>query len=110
MKVLVCGGRKFTDKNKLWTTLDAIRIHTLIHGGARGADSLADEYGRVHGIKILCFPARWTEYGNAAGYIRNKQMLDEGQPELVVSFAGGKGTAMMTQIARDAGVEVRVID
>ena len=33
-------------------------------------------------------------------------MLDEGKPDLVVAFPGGRGTAHMTRIARGAGIEV----
>jgi hypothetical protein len=33
-------------------------------------------------------------------------MLTEGKPELVVAFPGGRGTAHMMRIAREAGVEV----
>ena len=32
-------------------------------------------------------------------------MLDEGKPDLVVAFPGGKGTADMTRRAREAGIE-----
>jgi hypothetical protein len=33
-------------------------------------------------------------------------MLYEGKPDLVVAFPGGKGTAMMVDIATKAGVKV----
>jgi hypothetical protein len=33
-------------------------------------------------------------------------MLDDGKPELVVAFPGGRGTADMMRRAREAGVEV----
>jgi hypothetical protein len=49
----------------------------------------------------------WNKCGIGAGYFRNVQMLEEGKPDLVVAFLGGKGTAMMVKIARAAGVEVR---
>ena len=42
----------------------------------------------------------------AAGPIRNKWMLDDAHPDLVVSFYGGRGTANMIKQAREAGVEV----
>ncbi|MEM9912925.1 MAG: hypothetical protein AAF922_19365 [Pseudomonadota bacterium] len=44
--------------------------------------------------------------GRAAGPIRNKEMLDEGCPDLVVAFPGGRGTANMVKQAQAAGVEV----
>jgi hypothetical protein len=33
-------------------------------------------------------------------------MLEEGQPDLVVAFEGGRGTAMMVKLAHDDGVPV----
>ena len=35
-----------------------------------------------------------------------KQMLEEGKPDLVVAFPGGRGTENMKKLAREAGVEV----
>lgn len=49
MRVLVCGGRDFDDYELVCRTLDRIDamrsvvgITCIIHGGARGADALAD--------------------------------------------------------------------
>lgn len=36
-------------------------------------------------------------------------MLQEGKPDLVVAFPGGRGTAHMTRIAQEAGVPVVVV-
>lgn len=41
-------------------------------------------------MRILVCGGR--DYGKAAGAIRNQQMLDEGKPDLVVAFKGGRGT------------------
>jgi hypothetical protein len=45
-------------------------------------------------LKRFEIKADRKRYGNAAGPIRNQQMLDWG-PDLVVAFAGGTGTAGM---------------
>jgi hypothetical protein len=79
---------------------------TIIHGCATGADSAASDFASTNFCLELGFPADWAKYGKKAGYIRNKQMLDEGQPDLVVAFEGGKGTTMMIDLARKAGVKV----
>ena len=52
------------------------------------------------------YPAPWKRFGPSAGGIRNQQMLDEGKPDLVVAFPGGKGTADMVRRAENAGVKV----
>jgi hypothetical protein len=78
----------------------------IINVAAKGVDSVADEWAVVNWVPSIQFPADWTKYGKKAGYIRNKQMLDEGKPDLVIAFPGGHGTANMVKLAKEAGVEV----
>jgi hypothetical protein len=110
MNVLVCGGRDYADVRALNEALDAIHseknITRLIHGAARGADSLGATWARSMGIHALAFPADWSKDGKAAGFVRNARMLRDGCPDLVVAFPGGKGTAHMVKLARAAGVAV----
>src|SRR5690606_25211324 len=81
-------------------------ISVLIHGAARGADSIAGQWAASRGVEALSFPANWTRDGKAAGPIRNQRMLDEGQPDVVIAFPGGGGTADMVRRAKAAGVQV----
>lgn len=111
MKVLVCGGRDFNDSLTLGSWLGGIHknngpITLLIEGGARGADYMARKFAEWQGIPVKTFHANWDVHGKAAGPIRNRQMLVEGQPDLVVAFEGGRGTANMVQQAEAAGVRV----
>jgi hypothetical protein len=87
----------------LWLSPDR---DVIIYGGAYGADRLAREWAEEHCLGSECYPADWTKYGRAAGPIRNKQMLVEGKPDLVVAFPGGPGTADMVRQARAAGIRV----
>ena len=113
MNVLVCGGRDYKDWDKVMNTLADIRrtrgIHVLMHGGAPGADSLADRWGRMANVEIEVYKADWGKHGRAAGPMRNTRMLKTGKPDLVVAFPGGRGTADMVSKARAAGVEIMEI-
>lgn len=123
MRVLVCGGRDFTDWLYFREVMERIADSqfprtecdeygnylyavTVIHGDARGADSLADQWAVLNWTGIERYPADWKKYGKAAGPIRNQQMLDKGKPDLVVAFPGGAGTANMVHLAEKAGVRV----
>jgi hypothetical protein len=112
LRVLVCGGRDFSDRDALFAELDRIDqedgpIGEIIHGAARGADSLAGEWARERGRAERRFPADWKKWGRfAAGRIRNGQMLIHGNPHLVVAFAGGSGTADMVQRSEREGFRV----
>lgn len=122
-KVIVCGGRDFSDWEKLNQTLDSIfeergwmsepdeygnclPVVHIIHGGAEGADTLADNYAVMNWCVVTEYPALWDKYGKSAGPIRNKQMLDEGEPDLVIAFPGGKGTNNMIKQANGRGIEI----
>ena len=104
--VLVCGGRDYDNVDKMYSVLDELDMTEIISGHARGADQMAEMYADERGIDVTIFPAEWNKHGRAAGFIRNKQMLDEGQPDLVVAFPGGRGTANMVDLAKKAGVSV----
>jgi hypothetical protein len=106
MKILVCGGRDFSDYPFMSSTLESINPTQIISGGARGADRLAERYAVEFGVPIQVFPALWDTEGKAAGFIRNQRMLDEGDPDLVVAFPGGRGTDDMVRRAIRHGVKV----
>ena len=120
--ILVCGGRDFTDKQFVCKTLDKLcadrewrtppdaegnwmPMANVIHGGARGADSLASYWATINWCHEVIYRPDWS-LGRAAGPIRNREMLEKGRPDVVVAFPGGRGTADMVRQARDADVEV----
>lgn len=120
MKVLVCGGRKYSDRDLVYKVLNVIHngvkggITTIIHGGATGADSIAGDWSvNVLKKEAEVYLANWnihkTAAGpirNRAGPIRNRKMLKEGKPDIVVAFPGGSGTSDMIKISVAAGVKV----
>lgn len=102
MKILVCGGRDFNDYKLMDKVLCLIWLphYVLIHGCAKGADTLAEEWmKRQYPVfwtdVVMRFPPDWKRWGLQAGPIRNQQMIDEGKPDFGVAFRGGKGTADM---------------
>lgn len=112
MKALVCGGRDYADRMAVWYTLDAFgppAITSVVSGMARGADTFAAEWARRFLFPLQEFPADWKRDGKAAGPIRNQRMLDEGKPDVVIAFPGGKGTADMVRRAERAGVKVHKV-
>lgn len=127
MKILVCGGRNFGNVNKSKEPakneieehkkrlaeyryiLDNLRGYikalntervTIIEGGATGVDSVAADFALMDGCAIEEYQAKWKEHGASAGPIRNRRMIEEGKPDLVIAFPGGKGTANMIAQAK----------
>ena len=119
MRILVCGGRDF-DSSKVWIWLEHVMkaelgfyagasIDCIIHGGATGADSTAGRWAESEGIKVHSFPVRkedWKKYGKNAGPMRNRKMIIEGKPDVVIAFPGGKETESMINLADEYGIRV----
>lgn len=112
-RVLVCGGRAYSNRSSVERQLLALfRLHgplAIIEGGSHGADYLARQYALRMAWPVLEMPAAWDALGRAAGPQRNKWMLDFGQPKLVLAFSGGAGTANMVAFARRARIEVQEV-
>lgn len=110
MRIIVCGGRNYFNKRVVYDALDRLHrergIDFLIQGVANGADYLAWQWADERGIPCGSYPAQWDEHGKAAGAIRNQEMLDKGNPDGVVAFPGGKGTADMVRRAETSGLKV----
>ena len=111
-RVLVCGGRHYRDFKFVFRTLNEQHRHypigCIIVGGCSGADQFAADWAHAGPIPCEKYMADWA-IGPEAGPIRNQRMLDEGKPDLVIAFPGGRGTADMVKRARAAGVPVKEI-
>jgi hypothetical protein len=102
MKILVCGGRDYTNKLRIHEVLSQyknIPNVSFISGMARGADLLAWKWCKANNIHCEEVPADWKKYSKKAGSIRNQKMLDM-DPDLVIAFPGGNGTENMKKITR----------
>ena len=113
MRVLICGDRNWSDEKVIEKVIIELPVTTvIIQGGARGADSIAEKIARQRGMDVLTFRAEWEKYGRSAGPIRNREMLIEGMPDLVIAFhqdlEHSKGTKNMVEQARKAGIQVNI--
>ncbi len=110
MKVLVCGGRAFDDREFIFSELDRLHaqygFRTVIEGDAHGVDRIAGEWARARGIGLVEFPADWKNEGRHAALVRNLRMLNEGKPDLVVAFPGGNGTWYTCSHAEKLGIPI----
>lgn len=104
MIVLACGGRNYAGDVTCLSQIVA-DISLLVHGGARGADLLADEWAKRNNIHRARVDALWGTRGKAAGFDRNKAMLLL-RPEYCVAFPGGSGTESMVQLCLSNNIPV----
>lgn len=111
MRTIIAGSRDFSDYTRLSRECQSTDITEVISGGARGADSLAIQYAEEFNIPYKVFYAAWNVYGKRAGYVRNAQMITEGQAEQLVAFWDGssKGTKHMINLAEQHNLKVTVV-
>ena len=119
MRVAFVGSRNWTDKEKIKEVVEKYKkiaeknddILTVVSGGAQGADSLSVEAAKELGCNTLVFNAKWQVWGKAAGLIRNQEMLDDGDPEVVCAFRKGTksvGTDDMLEKARKRKIPIEL--
>lgn len=134
LRILVTGSRDWTDRATIrralvkaldqnWTGGRAV----LVHGGARGADTIAEEEWRIlrdlgpirtdgpaeppgwwlAGLDIEAHPARWGDYGKRAGMVRNAEMVRAGVTVcLAFPLGESRGTRGCMALAEKAGIPV----
>jgi hypothetical protein len=108
MRVLICGPRDFVNGFYVFCVVAGLKkrgYEVVIEGEAHGVDAFAGFAGDELGMDVDRYPADWSR-GRSAGPQRNREMLEKGEPELVVAIGYGSGTANMVRQARSAGVPV----
>lgn len=81
MKLLITGSRKLTNYETVkraiqeLETREGLKITMLLHGGAKGADTLAENWAAEKGIKTQVIKPNYEEHGKAAPLIRNKELV-----------------------------------
>lgn len=116
LRILVTGSRDWVDAPAVESVLrDVLRefgVHpaqvTVVHGAARGVDTIAHQAALRLGMRLEPHPADWERHGKAAGHRRNAHMVSLGA-DVVVAFPRGRsrGTRGCMALAVGAGIPVR---
>lgn len=119
MRILITGSRDWTDRAAIasaisdWLTSRGTSVAgawpfpIVVHGGARGADRLADQVARNWGWTPESHLADWDRYGRSAGHRRNAVMVGLGA-DVCLAFPLGQspGTRGCMRRAEAAGIPV----
>lgn len=114
MKVAIVGSQTFTDYELMKNTLAPFEITQVISGGAKGADTLAENYADEFGIDKDIIPADWdnleaepcfvkkrndgSEYNTLAGFNRNTDIVEKA--ELIIAFWDGESPGTKDTITK----------
>lgn len=93
MRICCIGSRSWSNRDKIVEVISSYKERypdlVVISGGAPGADNMSVEVAKELGIPTIKYYANWTKWGKAAGPIRNREMLTDGEPDAVVAFRKG---------------------
>lgn len=111
MKIAIIGSREFNDYHLLQNTLETHKdkIHIVVSGGARGADSLGERWAIENKKETLIFRPDWDKYGKRAGYIRNEDIIKNS--DCVIAFWNGisKGTKHSIDLASKYKKPIKIV-
>jgi hypothetical protein len=112
MRILITGSRDWTDADSIktaisdtWVSHGRPPVVTVVHGCARGADTIAGGFARAIGWNVEEHPAAWDTRGRAAGPIRNSEMVNAGA-DVCLAFIrnGSRGASNCADLAERAGI------
>lgn len=114
MKIAIVGSRNFKDTRYAYEKLDKLFAYqiaedlTVVSGGARGIDKLAEEWAENNVLKTKIYEADWDRDGKSAGFMRNARIVNEA--DMVIAFWDGKskGTKHSIDLAIKAGKPVDI--
>lgn len=116
MKLIVAGGRDFTDANRMIAELQKLvesgeitDSPELVCGMARGADMLAYSLWANNRMPIHNFPANWNKHGKSAGYKRNQEMGEFADAAVCFWDGNSKGTKHMIDIMNRLSKPVYIV-
>ena len=92
MKLGIIGSRTFDNyivlEEFIKNTLQVDKIELIVSGDAQGADKMGAFFAERNNIKTLIFPPDWDKHGKAAGFIRNKDIVNNS--DIILAFWDGK--------------------
>jgi hypothetical protein len=111
MKIIVAGSRNITNKNSIFSVLEGTKfnITELVSGGARGVDSIAEDWAQLKGISIRRFlPNYNTNNPRYAPLLRNVAMADYADGLIAIWDGQSKGTLHMINTMDKLGKTVEI--
>ena len=107
MKVLVVGSRSIESADL--TPYLPPETKMIISGGAKGIDTVAEQYADRHGLSKLILRPEYQRFGKAAPLKRNETMVEMADFVLVIWDGVSRGAKYTAEYAKKKGKEVLLI-
>lgn len=107
MKLLIVGSRSIVDFDL--SPYISEDVDAIISGGARGIDSLAEQYADKYKLSKHIIRPRYDLYGRAAPLKRNEEMVDMADSVLVIWDGVSKGAQYTVKYAKKSNKPITVV-
>ncbi len=113
MKIAIIGSRTFLDYELLSDTIknylseNNLIIKSVVSGGAKGADTLAEKFALENTIEMIVFKPDWKRFGKRAGFMRNTLIIENS--DIVFAFWDGKSSGTKDSIEKAKSLNKKVI-
>lgn len=113
MKVAIVGSRTFNNFDLLSKTVkeyckqNNISIEIIVSGGAKGADSLAEQFAIKNDLQTKIFYPDWVQFDRTACSVRNSQIVEFS--DIVFAFWNGKSPGTNDSITKTKKLQKTII-
>lgn len=104
MKLLIVGSRTITNFDLTGHIPEETEL--IICGGAKGVDTIAEQYADSHGIEKLIIKPQYEKFGRAAPIKRNEEMVDLADIVLAIWDGRSRGTKYTVQYAEQKNKKI----
>ena len=115
IQLAIVGSRTITDEEFVFEKLDFytknMKDITVVSGGAKGIDTIAEKWARQKDYKTEIFLPEYDKYpGKLAPIIRNKTIMENSTHCIAFIKDSSKGTLNAIENAEKLGLKIRIIE
>jgi hypothetical protein len=108
MRTIIAGSRDGVTYADVFAAMEACgwTPTAVLSGNAHGVDKMGEFWAKERGVLLERYPAKWKDFGKAAGHVRNKEMAQRADALVAVWDGQSPGTKDMLEQAARFGLKV----
>ncbi len=107
MKLLIAGSRGI--ENFDISKYISCEVDTIISGGAKGVDLIAEEFADKHKLSKIILRPKYNLYGKAAPLKRNEELVKLADKVLIIWDGVSKGTQYTINYTKKLKKDLQIV-